>query len=278
MQGISLFGGSFTTHTVCQKNEATFKMVEENKNGVFLQPSEKTKSFFAKMLKERDLDTVSIKLVAGVLVGTFEDYAAFSFDNGSYGITMPRAAMTKLNELLEKDVLTKEEQQEFYEIEFFLGHEMHHIKRAVVKCKSSILHTTYTQLFVRSCISVASWALLRKAGVEAWWKALAGVMCVSTATENAVKVFRSSEESVCDLNASTNPEVLKAGAKAIKEHLKDDTEKAAKGCCFGLVWKYSQETAYVLGTHHPSPEKRSKALLKKAQELEVKHYYVAAGA
>lgn len=244
----------------------------ENKQGIYIVPSEKTKKFFEHMLQDRKLQNVSIKMVAGFMLGGCEDYMALSLGNNEYAITLPREKMLKLNELLEKELLTEEEQQELYAIEFFVGHEMHHVNKAVQKrISSSLCHATAKGMLAIG-ISTSTWALLRNAGVDTWWKLMGGVAIVNLVTQNSFVIMRSLEESECDLNASKNRVVLKAGSEVIKNHhISAEIEQQAKNVYGGLIWKFSENCAYVLGTQHPSPKKRSQDLIKKVQALEAEH-------
>ena len=263
-------GAGMNMHKVMSKNfREIVDSLYENKEGIYNVPSEKTKKFFAQMLQDRKLQNVSIKMVAGFVLGGSEDYMALSLGNNEYAITLPREEMLKLNELLEKELLTEEEQQELHEIEFFVGHEMHHVNKAVQKrISSSLINITAKQILGMG-ISASTWALLRKSDVDTWWKLLGATMVVNTIVQNSFVIMRSAEETECDLNSSKNIKVLKVGSEVIKNHhLSAEVEKFAKQAFFGLWWKCSEDLAYVLGTQHPSPKKRSQDLLKKAQELE----------
>lgn len=256
-------------------NRRYVEILDENSAGLYTSPSENTKQFVSSMLKERNLDHVSIKLVGGSL----RDYLAIPLGNDEYAIHLTSENMFQLNNLLDKELLTYQEQEDLNEIEFFLGHEMHHIKKAVLNHHDSALKCSKLRYSIVNAAPLVLWIGLRELEVDSLFKLYGSYFALNIIMYNGWKLLKSGEESECDLNASLNPVILRAGARGLLAHpARESLDRVAQNLYKGLVWKISKNLAYSLATDHPYINKRAKDLLKKAEELDAAQQAAASAA
>jgi hypothetical protein len=273
--GLLIFG-SFNNDTLLYNTKKNYQNIAtqliENKDKKYVVISTKTRKFIDAMIKVCGLDKTKFVVVSAMQMGGIQDYMALC-GTDSLILTVPVLSMQKLNKFLKKGMrrLSLKEKNELKEIEFFIGHELYHIKLCLDKeIVNSSLYLHRSKMHLTALIQGATWIALRVLGVDVWWQLYLGAYGLGKSFEYGKLYLRCIEESQCDLNASKKSEILKSGATALQHHCKEHTLAHAKQAWFGLLWPYFPELAYWIGTQHPSPDYRSQALLNKSQELENK--------
>jgi|GEM_PF-3447361 len=251
-------------------------MIDSQKSNIIDTLSPGSKEWIRGILREQGIQeevVQTIQLVSGLQEKGGEHLAAGAIGSRCAYLNLHQEYARMLNDLLEKEILTSAESQTLNVFRFLIGHESIHIKKYYDKsfsmAKGHQVLSSMTGLLTAGC----TYELLRFNNFSRTSSALVSLIPVVLGGLYAVR-FILNEERECDLCASENPEVVKAGAEffpRLKPMMtaRFNQEAGGKMSAQELDNFYNEyKTLIGIMTLHPHPEDRAAYLRARAQELE----------
>lgn len=258
----------FAYKKALEQNEATAQRVLGNPE-TFAPLSEKSKTFINDEILKRGLDPEDILLVTCMhLPGYGQSYLALSASEHIL-ISIPADNAIQLNILLEKNVLTETEQERLFKIQFHIGTLIVYAQRYFNNPGTSLLKWGESKKLLSALFKVSLWLTMRYVfGITSLIVLFLGLNFIS----NVIDIIASCLHSAfaardAHVNASEDVAVLKAGAHSIRAEFEVITKARAMEAWFGVLWTFSENAAYVIGTGFFHPEKQVEYLLNKIETL-----------
>lgn len=230
--------------------------------------SEKAKAFVERLCEEKGLVSKPI-LLTGVFIQNVgkEDYLSL-LGLDSTMLSIPREKIKILNELLEKDVCSGEEQDQLDEITFLISHEIEHLKKHSSGSYFSALSFEKILSVLKLVLFLLVVELLVWLGLSLMTSLFSSWILVACLIVLLKTVNTCSEEYMCDLKSSQNPAILKAGARWAEREALPFAQAIIKANYIGsMLNNVAPDFACAFSTMHPHPKKRAQRLLDRAEKL-----------
>jgi len=259
---------AFSTHYASRvQNERVAEMVLKDPN-TFFPLSEKAKTYIEEICAEKELSKKPV-LLTGVYiqgVGKEDFLSILGLDNVMLSIPQEKAKI--LNELLEKEFLSDEEQDSFNEITFLISHEVEHLKKYASGSYFSVLSFDKVLSIFKLILFLLVVEFLLWLGASLGISIFTSWILVACFVFLLRMVNTCSEEYMCDLNSSKNPAVLRAGARWMEKEALPFSQNLVRTNFLGNFFNaISPDFACAFSTIHPHPMKRARRLRDRAEKL-----------
>jgi len=250
-------------------------VVDVNKNHIFNVLSDRSKNWMRDILRERGIpekDVEDIQFISDI--NFLDEMIACVIEGTCYRYVYIATNLAgELNSLLEKDVLTESEQQKLDALKFIIGHEAIHIKKSYESGFSAIRGDSLAIQVVASFAAWGTYELLRYNDFSSFnAKVISNVIFLFSFYQSTKHCIE--EERECDLRASEDVAVLKAGADFCEKKDASTIESVCKALdgfvsAETVVKMYRKyPTLVAVLTLHPRSDIRAAYVRARAQELE----------
>lgn len=269
-----IYSGYVTYERARIQNDSLATIITNNPAN-YVPLSEKSKELLTTLVTEQGIDAGGLQFITCAhFQNCPQDYLTLVGTRKIF-ISIPDAQTRLLNEYVEKESLTLEEQKVFDEIIFFIGHETVHVKVYQSNSFLSCLRLVVKMSILQALITTSLFALLLylTAGVYGL-NLLFAYSLISLVfgyiVQKIISLITYYEELYCDTHASKNITILEAGISAMdSEHVTTVTENVLKQNIFAskILAPFSITFASAWATQHPHPKIRQQNIQKQIDYL-----------